>query len=100
MVVERGSMARIAIDAMGGDYAPRKIVEGAVWAAMEYGVALELVGREDDIQKELEHIKKVGYILSDCGTKGHKRKICRAIHKTQKRFIYRCISKCSSTREM
>lgn len=68
-------MARIAIDAMGGDYAPRKIVEGALWAAMEYGVALELVGREDEIQKELDHIRKVGYILSDKGTKGHKRKI-------------------------
>ena len=68
-------MARIAIDAMGGDYAPRKIVEGSLWAAMETGVALELVGREDEIQKELNHIKAVGYILSDVGTKGHKRKI-------------------------
>lgn len=68
-------MVRIAIDAMGGDYAPRKIVEGSLWAAMEYGVALELVGKEDVIQKELDHIKTVGYILSDIGTKGHKRKI-------------------------
>lgn len=68
-------MTRIAIDAMGGDYAPRKIVEGSLWAAMDYGVALELVGREEEIQKELNHIRKVGYILSDCGTKGHKRKI-------------------------
>ena len=68
-------MARIAIDAMGGDYAPKNIVEGALWAAMEYGVALELVGRQDDIQQELDRIKSVGYILSDCGTKGHRRKI-------------------------
>ena len=68
-------MARIAIDAMGGDYAPRKIVEGSLWAAMETGVALELVGREDELQAELDHIKTVGYILSDAGTKGHKRKI-------------------------
>ncbi|MBO6087831.1 phosphate acyltransferase PlsX [bacterium] len=68
-------MSRIAIDAMGGDYAPKNIVEGALWAAMEYGVALELVGRQDDIQQELDRIKSVGYILSDCGTKGHKRKI-------------------------
>ena len=30
-------MARIAIDAMGGDYAPKAIVEGALWAAQEYG---------------------------------------------------------------
>ena len=72
-------MARIAIDAMGGDYAPKNIVEGALWAAMEYGVALELVGRQDDIQQELDRIKSVGYILSDCGTKGHRRKIKIAI---------------------
>jgi len=68
-------MARIAIDAMGGDYAPRKIVEGSLWAAQEYGVGLELVGRQEDIQKELDHIRSVGYILSDCGTKGRQRKI-------------------------
>lgn len=68
-------MARIAIDAMGGDYAPKTIIEGALWAAQEYGVGLELVGRQDDIQAELDRIKSIGYILSDCGTKGHKRKI-------------------------
>ena len=68
-------MSRIAIDAMGGDYAPRAIVEGSLWAAQEYGVGLELVGREDEINKELERIRKIGYILSDCGTKGHKRRI-------------------------
>ena len=68
-------MARIAIDAMGGDYAPRKIIEGALWAAQEYGVGLELVGRKEDIEAELNHVRTVGYILSDCGTKGHKRRI-------------------------
>ena len=30
-------MARIAIDAMGGDYAPKAIVEGALWAAKDCG---------------------------------------------------------------
>lgn len=68
-------MARIAIDAMGGDYAPRAIVEGALWAAQEYGVGLELVGRKDDIQAELDRIKAAGCIYSDCGTKGHNRRI-------------------------
>ncbi len=68
-------MARIAIDAMGGDYAPAKIVEGSLWAAQEYGVGLELVGKKDEIEAEINRIKSVGYILSDCGTKGHKRKI-------------------------
>ncbi|MBR1424708.1 phosphate acyltransferase PlsX [bacterium] len=68
-------MARIAIDAMGGDYAPRAIVEGALWAAQEYNVGLELVGRKDELEAEINRIKSIGYILSDCGTKGHQRKI-------------------------
>ena len=68
-------MSRIAIDAMGGDYAPQAIVEGALWAAQEYGVGLELVGREDEIKSELERIKNAGCIYSDCGTKGHRRRI-------------------------
>ena len=72
---EKKDMVRIAIDAMGGDYAPQAIVEGSLWAAQEFGVGLELVGRQDDIQAELDRIKACGYILSDCGTKGHKRKI-------------------------
>ena len=28
----------IAIDAMGGDYAPKEVVEGVVWGALEYNV--------------------------------------------------------------
>ena len=68
-------MVRIAIDAMGGDYAPQAIVEGSLWAAQEFGVGLELVGRQDEIQAELDKIKLNGCIYSDCGTKGHKRKI-------------------------
>lgn len=53
-------MTRIAIDAMGGDYAPRQTVEGAVWAAMDYNIPIELVGREDDINAELDKIAKYG----------------------------------------
>ncbi|MBP3820855.1 phosphate acyltransferase PlsX [bacterium] len=68
-------MARIAIDAMGGDYAPKTIVEGALWAAQEYGIGLELVGRKEDIEAEISRIKSIGYVLSDCGTKGRKRRI-------------------------
>ena len=45
-------MTRIAVDAMGGDHAPREIVEGAVWAAHEYGVAIELVGMQNGYFKE------------------------------------------------
>lgn len=44
---------RIAVDAMGGDYAPVEIVKGAVIAAKEYNVPLLLVGKEDLINQEL-----------------------------------------------
>ncbi|HEY9679566.1 MAG TPA: phosphate acyltransferase PlsX [Drouetiella sp.] len=47
-------MIRIAVDAMGGDYAPREVVHGAVLAAGEYGVAIQLVGVPDAIQAELK----------------------------------------------
>ena len=50
-------MTRIAIDAMGGDNAPFEIVAGAVWAAAEYGVAIELVGKQDRIESCLEQIE-------------------------------------------
>ena len=45
-------MTRIALDAMGGDNAPQEIIYGAVWAAYEYGVAIELVGKQDKIEYE------------------------------------------------
>ena len=44
---------KIAIDAMGGDFAPREIVEGAVQASREWGVPLVLVGREPEVRAEL-----------------------------------------------
>jgi glycerol-3-phosphate acyltransferase PlsX len=44
---------RIAIDAMGGDFAPATIVEGAVAVARELGVSLLLVGPREDVAREL-----------------------------------------------
>lgn len=44
---------RIALDAMGGDSAPRVTVQGAVDAARELGTEILLVGREDTIRREL-----------------------------------------------
>ena len=67
-------MTRIAIDAMGGDHAPQEIVAGAVWAAYEYNVPIELVGKQEDIQHELDKIKTIGFV-SDCGQKGSKKRI-------------------------
>ena len=34
---------RIALDAMGGDYGPSVVVEGAMLAAEEYGESVEVV---------------------------------------------------------
>jgi glycerol-3-phosphate acyltransferase PlsX len=45
---------RIAVDAMGGDYAPQEIVDGAVQGAREHGVAVLLVGKPDEIEQELK----------------------------------------------
>ena len=44
---------KIAVDAMGGDFAPQAIVEGAFKAAKEFGVKVVLVGDEDQVSKEL-----------------------------------------------
>jgi glycerol-3-phosphate acyltransferase PlsX len=39
----------IAVDAAGGDYAPREVVRGAIKAAQEYQIKIALVGRKDII---------------------------------------------------
>lgn len=44
---------RVAVDAMGGDFAPEEIVKGAVLAAREYDIPLVLVGQVDKIETEL-----------------------------------------------
>ncbi len=46
-------MISIAVDAMGGDHAPRTEVDGALRAARAYGVRVILVGREDQLREEL-----------------------------------------------
>jgi len=48
-----GRAVRIAVDAMGGDFAPGRVVEGALAAARHSGVAVTLVGRSDAIRAEL-----------------------------------------------
>jgi glycerol-3-phosphate acyltransferase PlsX len=53
-------MIRIAIDAMGGDHAPREVVHGAVIAAQELGVAIQLVGPVEAINHELSRHQTQG----------------------------------------
>ncbi len=45
---------KIAVDAMGGDYAPQAIVAGAVQAAKEFGVGIILVGIQQTVEAELK----------------------------------------------
>ena len=53
----------IALDVMGGDYAPAEIVAGAVEGARRYGVTVSLVGKADLIQAELAKHKTSGLQL-------------------------------------
>jgi len=46
-------MITIAVDAMGGDHAPRPEVEGAVLAARELGVRVLLAGQTEVVKREL-----------------------------------------------
>ena len=51
-----GESIKIAVDAMGGDFAPGEIVKGSVQAARELGVDIILVGVKSDIEAELAKI--------------------------------------------
>lgn len=47
---------KVAVDAMGGDFGPHVVVEGAVRASREYDIEVFLVGAEDLLKKEFERI--------------------------------------------
>ncbi len=47
----------IAVDCMGGDYAPEEIVKGCILAAEEFGFKVFLVGEESSIRKIIEKNK-------------------------------------------
>ena len=53
---------KIAVDAMGGDFAPQVIVEGTVLAAKEYGIKVVLVGDEDQVSKELSRTPRRSFL--------------------------------------
>ena len=46
-------LVRIAVDAMGGDYAPAEVVKGAVQAAEKLGVEIFLTGPKLEVEREL-----------------------------------------------
>ncbi len=47
-------MVRIALDAMGGDHAPKAEVEGAIRAVKSLPVEVILVGKQDIVERELD----------------------------------------------
>jgi glycerol-3-phosphate acyltransferase PlsX len=47
---------KVAVDAMGGDFGPRVIVEGAIRASQEFQAEVFLVGKEDLIKKEFDSL--------------------------------------------
>jgi phosphate acyltransferase len=53
-------MVTIAVDAMGGDDAPKAEVEGAVRAARSLGVRVILVGKQDIVRAELNRHEDIG----------------------------------------
>jgi len=55
---------KIIVDAMGGDYAPRVVVEGAIAAVGEYNVEVVLVGNEPEIKEFLKKFKYSGDRIS------------------------------------
>ena len=48
---------KIAVDAMGGDHAPKVVVQGAVEAAKNYDLDILLVGNSKLIEKEIRKIR-------------------------------------------
>src|ERR1700683_339799 len=53
-------MVLIAVDAMGGDDAPKAEVEGAIRAARSLGVRVILVGKQDIVRAELDQHEDIG----------------------------------------
>lgn len=54
---------KIALDAMGGDHAPAAAIHGGVWAARDFGLTVQLVGRPEIITAELARHDTAGLDL-------------------------------------
>lgn len=58
-------LMKIAVDAMGGDYAPAEVIRGAVQASREFPLRIVLVGRERMIREELRRSGAEGMEVQD-----------------------------------
>jgi phosphate acyltransferase len=54
---------KIALDAMGGDLAPKAVIEGALMAARDFGVEIVLTGDRDTLVRELAVHKTGGLVI-------------------------------------
>jgi len=63
-------MPRIAVDAMGGDYAPQEIVKGAVEGSRLHGVKVLLVGDPSEVEVELKKVDREGAWLEVVPSQG------------------------------
>jgi len=61
---------KVAIDAMGGDFAPRAPVEGAVLASRHENTEVFLVGDVDKVQAELANFDSAGLPITVIPSKG------------------------------
>lgn len=59
---EKTSVPPVAVDAMGGDYAPTEPVAGALAAVREHGVPVVLVGRSAQVKEELKRHDGLGEV--------------------------------------
>ncbi len=55
---------KIAVDAMGGDYAPSRVVEGSILAARNFGHQIILVGDEARIKEEVDQHHTTGLAIA------------------------------------
>ena len=60
----------VAVDAMGGDYAPVEVVAGAVQAARQHGVKILLVGDQPAVERELARHQTEGLAITLVPSKG------------------------------
>jgi glycerol-3-phosphate acyltransferase PlsX len=84
-------MVTIAVDAMGGDDAPKAEVEGAIRAARSLGIRVILVGKQDIVRAELAQHDDIGdlpievrhaseQVTMDDGVKAMRQKRDSSIH--------------------
>ena len=57
---------KIAVDGMGGDFAPQAIVEGAVLAAQQHNASITLVGDEGRLERELDRLQAHALPITVC----------------------------------